>query len=28
LNQRWSAVATRQENGLVGIDLFYKRRIH
>jgi translocation and assembly module TamB len=26
LNQRWSAVATRQENGLVGIDLFYKRR--
>jgi translocation and assembly module TamB len=28
LNQRWSAVATRQENGLVGIDLFYKRRFH
>ena len=28
LNERWSAVATRQENGLVGIDLFYKRRFH
>jgi len=28
LNQRWSAVATRQENGLVGVDIFYKRRFH
>jgi translocation and assembly module TamB len=28
LNQRWSAVATRQENGSVGFDLFYKRRFH
>jgi translocation and assembly module TamB len=22
----WSAIATRQENGMVGVDLFYKRR--
>jgi translocation and assembly module TamB len=26
LNPRWSAVATREINGLVSIDLFYKRR--
>jgi len=28
LNPRWSAIATREENGMVAIDLFYKRRIH
>ncbi len=28
LNPRWSAIATREENGMVAIDLFYKRRFH
>ncbi|MBV8843097.1 MAG: translocation/assembly module TamB domain-containing protein, partial [Bryobacterales bacterium] len=26
INPRWSAVASREINGLVGVDLFYKRR--
>ncbi len=26
LNPRWSAIATREENGMFGIDFFYKRR--
>jgi len=26
LNRRWSIVAQREENGLVGLDFFYKRR--
>jgi translocation and assembly module TamB len=26
IDDNWSAVATRQENGSVGIDMFYKRR--
>ena len=28
LNPTWSAVATRDENGIFAIDFFYKRRIH
>jgi len=28
IDPRWSAIASRQENGLVALDLFYKRRIH
>jgi translocation and assembly module TamB len=27
LNKRWSAVALREENGLFGVDFFYKRRL-
>jgi translocation and assembly module TamB len=27
LNKRWSAVALREENGLFGLDFFYKRRL-
>lgn len=27
INPRWSAVATRDENGIISIDFFYKRRI-
>jgi translocation and assembly module TamB len=27
MNSRWSAIATREENGMFGIDIFYKRRI-
>jgi hypothetical protein len=26
LSSRWSAVALREENGLFGLDFFYKRR--
>lgn len=26
IDDNWSAIATRQENGMVGVDLFYKRR--
>ncbi len=26
INPQWSAVASREINGLVGVDLFYKRR--
>jgi translocation and assembly module TamB len=26
IDDNWSALATRQENGMVGVDLFYKRR--
>lgn len=28
LNPTWSAVATRDENGIFAIDFYYKRRIH
>jgi translocation and assembly module TamB len=28
IDNNWSAIASRQENGLVALDLFYKRRIH
>ena len=27
LNRRWSAIATREENGMFGLDIFYKRQI-
>ena len=26
VNSRWSAVATRDENGIFGLDFFYKRQ--
>jgi translocation and assembly module TamB len=26
IDDNWSALATRQENGMIGVDLFYKRR--
>ena len=26
LNPQWSLIATREENGLFGVDFFYKRR--
>lgn len=26
IDPQWSAIASRQENGMVGVDLFYKRR--
>jgi translocation and assembly module TamB len=26
INRTWSAVASREVNGLVGVDVFYKRR--
>jgi translocation and assembly module TamB len=26
LNKNWSAVAVRDENGLFGLDFFYKKR--